>query len=180
MTPRATKWLIGATIASVAVNLFLATWLVAWGWRVGIHLFGKPVFGPPPISERASGGDGLPPSLRALIDVDKTRLRPLMRDARDARRAVGDALQAEPFDAGQLDGALANLRRSADSIQLELHQAMLKAAIEGGPETRRAMAHPRGDRPGDKEGGRNHHLDDRPDGPPDEDDEGRRPPPPRP
>lgn len=147
MTAKSTKWLIGAAVASLALNLFLATWLIAWGWRGGMHLFGHPVFGPPPMArvEKSPGGpEGLPPGLRNVIDIDRTQLRPLFRDARDARRAVGDALLAEPFDPARLDLALTGLRQQADAIQGELHRAMMEAAINGGPEVRRKMARPGG------------------------------------
>ncbi len=172
MSPRTTKWLIAGVITSITLNMFLAAWLIAWGWRGGMHLFGMPIFGPPPPShvERMSGNP-LPPHLRKVIDIDDTQLRSLMQEARLARRVVGEALATEPFDAARLEHALSGLRISADRIQQELHHAMLRVAIEGGPEARRAMAPPHRDRRKNndrrEEHDGNHGGNDRPPPPPD-------------
>jgi len=57
-----------------------------------------------------------------------------------ARRAVREALVAEPFQPQALEAALAKLRGETDETQAALHRALVQMATELSPEERRRLA----------------------------------------
>jgi uncharacterized membrane protein len=63
---------------------------------------------------------------------------------RMARRAVREALVAEPFNATALESSLTHLRAETDDAQVALHAALVEAARELSPEERRRLADSRG------------------------------------
>jgi uncharacterized membrane protein len=58
----------------------------------------------------------------------------------DARRAVEQALEQEPFDAAALERSLTNLRNETTQSQALVHQTLVQAARDGDAETRRKIA----------------------------------------
>jgi uncharacterized membrane protein len=67
-------------------------------------------------------------------------LQPRSEAVDAARRAVRDALVAEPFDPAAMDSALAGLRVQTDAAQVVLHRALADAARELNAEDRRRLA----------------------------------------
>jgi uncharacterized membrane protein len=70
-------------------------------------------------------------------------LRPRSDAVDAARRAVREALVAEPYNPEAMESALAGLRAQTDAAQLALHRALADAAKELGPEDRRRLAESR-------------------------------------
>jgi uncharacterized membrane protein len=70
-------------------------------------------------------------------------LRPRSEAVDAARRAVREALVAEPYDPQAMESALTGLRAETDAAQVALHRALADAARELGPEDRRRLAESR-------------------------------------
>ncbi|MEQ8857113.1 MAG: periplasmic heavy metal sensor [Pseudomonadales bacterium] len=122
------RWLLVVLIASLAVNLALA------GFVVG----------------RLSGPDGLAPAsldpslgmfrvLRELPEARREALGPPLRDhfrglrgelrrMREAQRQINDALAAEPFDADALTAALGGFRAALLDSQQANHALLVRMA----------------------------------------------------
>ena len=67
-------------------------------------------------------------------------LREQHRALRTARKRVGDALVAEPFDVEELRGALAALRETTSRGQEQLHERLLERVEQLPPEERRELS----------------------------------------
>jgi hypothetical protein len=113
------KRLSWALALSIGLNLFLVGFGVARAWRAhGDHRPGlMRVLGPPT------------PALRAQH-----------QELNAARRQVGEALEAEPFDRGRAERALTELRKTAGRSQELLHQRLLERAAQMTPEQRHKLA----------------------------------------
>ncbi len=113
------KRLSWALALSVGLNLFLVGFGAARAWRARpnhrpalMHLLGPPT-----------------PDLRAQHE-----------QLNDARRKVGDALEAEPYERDRTEKALRELRGTAARGQELLHQHLLERADRMSPEQRRKLA----------------------------------------
>ena len=126
---------------SLGLNLFLAGFIAANLMRPRR----------PPPSELASGGamlfhagqalgDSRHPALLELMKKHRPALQQERRRIKDARGAVKAALIATPFEAKQLDRALAQLRQETDDSQALLHGALVELATKMTAEQRKAMA----------------------------------------
>ncbi|MEM1401171.1 MAG: periplasmic heavy metal sensor [Pseudomonadota bacterium] len=123
------RWLFGLLAVSIAINLFFAG-LVA-GRLVGGR-DGLPP-GPPPLVQgpgRVFEGLGIDYRGRALrhLEGKSGELRAHTKDLMAARRAVAEALVAEPFDREALDEAFAMLRAVSETTQAALHGVIADAA----------------------------------------------------
>lgn len=67
-------------------------------------------------------------SLRRLLRPNRKAMRAEREEIRAARRAVSEALVADPFDVQALDAALTSLRVATGHAQLALHRVLLEAA----------------------------------------------------
>jgi uncharacterized membrane protein len=67
-------------------------------------------------------------------------LQPRSEAVDAARRAVREALVAEPYDPAAMETALAGLRTQTDAAQVALHRALADAARELNAEDRRRLA----------------------------------------
>lgn len=132
------RWVL---LASVALNVLLATALAsAWyqhGRRGGPHgalwmpraeVLEKVV----PDSDRAA--------LRAAYERHRDDVRPRIRALREARRAVHEALHAEPYDEARALAALEALRARDAEVALAVHELLLDVTRSVSPEGRRAIA----------------------------------------
>jgi uncharacterized membrane protein len=137
MTSR--RWiavLAAALFVSLAGNLFL-----------GGAMLGRGLQGPPEAGIRL----GMVRILKSLPDADREIVKSLLEPRRagfrrqvaafrDARRAAGDILRAEPFDAAAYAAAEAEARRQGAAIQDSLRALLAEAAPRLSPEGRAALA----------------------------------------
>lgn len=75
-----------------------------------------------------------------MSEAERDELRPRRKALRGTRRAVEQALRAEPFDREKLSQALSQLRRETDGIQASVHELMLRKADGMNDEERRRLA----------------------------------------
>lgn len=150
MTPR--RWIVGlagALVVSLGLNLF------AGGLLFGRHLAGGPVGG-------MLTGEGIKVGierlLRALPDADRELVRRRFEGQRadirqkvlalaDARRSVGAALRADPFDAAAFAAAYETMQSASRAVQDAIHAVVKQAAAELSPAGRTAIAEARWRRP---------------------------------
>jgi uncharacterized membrane protein len=129
-----TKRLSWALALSIGLNLFLlgfggSRWLRA---RSGHHASSVGANGP-------GRGHGAP----RWMGTPSPALREQHRSLIEARRAVGSALEHEPYEATQLERALTDLRSNTAKSQLLLHERLLERAPALSPEERRELANSR-------------------------------------
>ncbi len=130
------KWLIGALIVSVVVNLLLA------GFIVG-RMSGDSGF---------RGGFAATPFMPQLrfLEEDRRRevtrnlqtrreLRPILRELHRSQKDIRAAFVAEPFDEGALSEALAVFRQRLEESQALSHRKLVAVAARLTPEERRKM-----------------------------------------
>jgi len=133
------RLLTALVVASLAVNLFLAG-LLAGDWLMG--RYGPPPFAPainPSWMRHALGPDAermVAPVMRRHMD----EIREHIEATRRARRAVGAALTAEPFDRAALEDALARIRTQNAEAQAAFHGAFVDVADKLSPEQRAELA----------------------------------------
>lgn len=135
MSPASRKLAVGLAL-SVALNMFLLGVLVARMWPTQRHAFGGPgraLFH----ADEAFRGDE--PRMKRILRAHKGELMAQRRAAREARRKVRAALEAEPFDRAQLDRELQGLRAETQRSQEALHRAFLDLATQATPEQRRRL-----------------------------------------
>ena len=132
-------------LASLAINLVLATWFVVHApWR---HAPGGPEGRHAPVPQfidLRSFRRVLPEDRQGVIDAvfaeQRAGLRERIRALFDARRDVRDAMRAEPFDRATLDAAFERLRVAETDAALRT-QAMLGDVLQQlTPEERRQFA----------------------------------------
>ena len=139
------KWLIGALIVSIVVNLLLTGFIV--GRKSGDSGFGGGI-GPTPI---------MPPL--KFLEADRQRevtedlqtrreLRPILRKLHRAQKDIHAAFVAEPFDEAALSEALAEFRGRLEESQALSHKKLVIVAARLTPDERRrltlALDRPRG------------------------------------
>jgi hypothetical protein len=91
--------------------------------------------GPPERGRRRVERPGL-----GLMADNPEQLVARRRVTAEARRAVREALEHEPFDAAALERTLGALRSETVATQALLHQSLLDAASKGDAEKRRDLA----------------------------------------
>jgi hypothetical protein len=96
---------------------------------------GKHDDGPPERGRRRAERPGL-----GLMADNPEQLALRRRATAEARRAVREALEHEPFDRAALERTLGALRRETGATQELLHQSLLDAATKGDAEKRRDLA----------------------------------------
>jgi uncharacterized membrane protein len=140
------RWLVIALVISAAFNLFALGFIAARALRPHGHGHGHGPHGEhgPFMGPRGMMREGFGPEARPLVDKVMARhgesLRGERMELRKARRAVRDALLQEPFDASQLQQALAGLRARTDSSQQRMHEALVELARTLSLEQRKALA----------------------------------------
>jgi uncharacterized membrane protein len=130
---RLVRNLVFALAASVLVNVFFVG---MWAGRF-MRSATREARGPDAVEI-----DGTAP-MRGVWRRRDAVLRPRSEAVDAARRAVRDALVAEPYNPEAMETALTNLRAQTDSAQVALHRALADAARELGPEDRRRLAESR-------------------------------------
>jgi uncharacterized membrane protein len=130
-----TKRLSWALALSLLLNLFLLAYGVT-RWARGSAAYDAPQPGVHHEGGRHLGERGL----GRLLGPPTPELRGQHRALRDARRAVGDALKAEPYDRVRLEQALTRLRETTGSSQVLLHQKLLERAGELSADERDKLA----------------------------------------
>ncbi|MDD9939598.1 MAG: periplasmic heavy metal sensor [Myxococcales bacterium] len=88
--------------------------------------------------------------MRAMLREHRGALRGKRKQVRRARRAVRDALVADPFEPERLRTALSDLRQATHDAQEALHGALLETVPKLSPEARAELsrAHRLWSRPG--------------------------------
>jgi uncharacterized membrane protein len=122
--------LVIALVVSVLVNVFFV------GLWAGRFMRGATHIARGPDTFEIDGGA----PMRGVWRKRDAVLRPRSDAVDAARRAVRDALVAEPFDAAALESALAGLRTQTDAAQVALHRALVDAARDLPLEERRRLA----------------------------------------
>lgn len=107
-----------------------------------------------PGREGGGGGGGqlaFRQAVQALPDADRrafeeameaarTDIQASLRELRQARQRVHEAIRAEPFNKGAVLDALAEVRRRLEAIQQRQHAGTAEALAKLSPETRRQFA----------------------------------------
>lgn len=121
------RWLAGALIVSVAVNLALIGFVAGRLTMTG------------PVPANLDPSIGLFHVLRELPEGRRGELRPVIRkhvrglhgdirDMRAAQRRINDVLVTEPFDAQALDAALDAFRSALLASQRDNHAMLVRVA----------------------------------------------------
>lgn len=132
-------------LASLAVNLILATWFVLHQpWRHGADRHGMHHAPVPQLIDLRGFRHVLPEQRRDVVDaVFATRraaLRERLRALFEARRDVREAMRAEPFDRAALDAAFGNLRRAEGEAAQQAQDTLGDVLQQLTPEERRQFA----------------------------------------
>lgn len=136
------RWVLIALVISAALNLFALGFIAARSLRPHHHehhVARGPFMGPRGMMREGFGPEARP-LLDAIMDRHRESLRGERSELRKARRAVRDALVAEPFDPAQLERALAGLRARTDSSQQRMHAALVELARTLPAEQRKLLA----------------------------------------
>jgi uncharacterized membrane protein len=136
-----TRRLTIALAVSVALNLFVAGFLVAGAVRRGFHERGTrphhgPFFGPRGMRGADSGAER---AMRRAMDHKRPAFEARGRTLREARSKVSAAFSAEPFDAKALQTAFAELRTQTAESQRILHESLVEVAPTLSAEQRRKL-----------------------------------------
>lgn len=132
-----------ALLLSLAVNVLLAATLAAGAWRQshrGAETGGGPMRMPGPAQIARALPEADRPVLREVLSSHRGEMRPRVVEARRARRAVRDALLAEPFDAKALDVALAEMRARDGEVIAFAQGLLAEVAGKVSPEGRAGLA----------------------------------------
>lgn len=131
------RWLGGALIASLALNLFMGGFLVA---RLISAERQDANLSPVEIDFRTLPR-GIPPSIREDIEHHvRERKREITRTYREliqARRALGELISQEQLDTPALEREFSKLRDLQIELQGPLHEAMIETLGTLNPEERR-------------------------------------------
>jgi Spy/CpxP family protein refolding chaperone len=133
-------------LLSLALNLGLGAWLwmhAPWDHAQG-HTHGRGHPGVSQLLDLRRFRHALPPERQHVLekpfDTHRAEMRARIGRLIDARRAVRDAIRAEPFDRDALDVAFARLREAEAATAGEA-QALLGDALElATPQERQQMA----------------------------------------
>lgn len=142
MNNRVTRRVAIALAVSVGFNLFLGGMIAsAWIAKRNYEQRGNQTAGLAGPFDLRGGIAELDPSSRDIVRQVRARHREDFRqagkDMRQARRAVQQALMADKLDRAELDRALAGMRQSMDSAQVEMHAALADIAMALEPDERR-------------------------------------------
>ena len=159
MTGNRTRLLALLLFASVALNLFLGglllgRWHGPWhGWRMaGEHHRpgppGAPGRGRMPVHEwlEQSLGEDAAPAVKAALARHQATMEATRAAFHQARRAVGEALAREPFDAAAYGQALQDLDGASAAMRGSVHAMMADLAPSLTAEQRQRIVE-RGSRP---------------------------------
>jgi uncharacterized membrane protein len=128
MSPRS---LTIALLVSAALNIFLV------GAAIGLFLFGPPRHPPFPLRDAAMGLD--PANRAAFSQTVRDQFdasRPLLTDARGARREARRLMLTQPFDAEATRAALARARSDDQQVRQRIEDAVVDFAAKLSPEER--------------------------------------------
>jgi uncharacterized membrane protein len=136
-----TRSLTIALVASVALNLFCVGFLVAGVTRRGRHDPGPrahhgPFLGPRGLHDVDPGAEH---AMRRAMGHKREAFEAHGRTLREARRKVGAAFSAEPFDPKALQAAFSELRAQTAESQRVLHESLVEVAPTLDPEQRRKL-----------------------------------------
>jgi uncharacterized membrane protein len=126
-----TKRLSWALAVSLALNLFLLGFGSARWLRREAH------------GADRHGSAHERRELPKLFGEPTPELRAQHRALRDARRQVGEAIEAEPYQAARTESALAELRETTRRGQELLHAKLLERVAKLSPEERQTLARKR-------------------------------------
>jgi uncharacterized membrane protein len=151
-TPPRRRWLLIALIASLAVNLFLGSWMLG-RWFAGPHMHrhaamtgerGGPGAEAPGRSMMQRMAASVPaenrPAFEAVMAKHRERIAEAAAQAREARGQIREVIVREPFDRAALDKAFETLRTRNETLQSATQQAIAEAAAALPPEARRRLA----------------------------------------
>jgi uncharacterized membrane protein len=133
------KWLVLALVLSLGANLAMAGFLAG---RATADLGGARLVDPnlrvartllPKLPEERRE------VLRPLVRDQLRSMRPSIGAVRQAQRDIETALAAEPFDAEQLETALAAFRKHLNGSQETSHAAFVRLARSLSPDERRLL-----------------------------------------
>ena len=132
-------WMQRVLIASLAVNLFLAGFLVAKAVSPG----GTMPTGEPLTVNLSGLPQDIPPELRESLEENfqkhSREVGKIYGDLIEARVIARETLEREVLDAVALEEALANVRELQIRIQGPLHEALVEAAKDLDAEMRREL-----------------------------------------
>lgn len=127
-------WLRWAMLSSLALNLMLASALIAFAVRADRHRSS-------PRDEDATFQRGpWQGVLRGELRDQRRHWQPEIAKARQARLAVAGALRAEPFDPVALDAALSALREADGRVQLRTQASLSELATRLDADQRARLA----------------------------------------
>lgn len=137
--------LLSALAASLALNCLAAGYLIGRG--------SAPVPSPPPAPPVAADANSFGERLRHLPAGERQKFqramqpdRPAIREAREAlaeaRARVAQVMAAEPYDAGTMRQAFADVRARADALQARVQDATAQALAALSVDSRRQLAGP--------------------------------------
>jgi uncharacterized membrane protein len=136
--PLQKRWIKGALIASLALNLLIIGIVAGGIWRFRHH----GAFG---LAERGLMGfiNHLPTDraqlLRGEVTSKREGLRPLRREANEAWQASNDVLTAEPFDKEKFKAAQAKARESSAKLEAAVADTMADLAEKLNPDERKHL-----------------------------------------
>jgi uncharacterized membrane protein len=134
------KWLIGGLSISLVLNLLLVGVVIGRLWAFGP----PPGIGPDPTAGffRVLGflSDERRAEIRPQLRKEMGELIPVLRDMRRDQHRVFETLTADPFDANQLEQALADLRAKLADAQVASHRSFVEMAKALTSDERKALA----------------------------------------
>jgi Spy/CpxP family protein refolding chaperone len=136
-----TKTLSTVLFVSLAFNLFLGGAMVGrWGWHGGgHHERGSKHWGAKLWLSRALG-DEAAPKVEKIWEAHRAVMKPLREDAKQARKAIHQALSADPFDAAAYERALTTSLERGTAARAGHHAFMSELAAVLTPEQRAKLA----------------------------------------
>jgi uncharacterized membrane protein len=138
--PRRSRLLVGALVASLAVNLLVLGAVASAAWRFRSPAAANLQFGPANIMSYLSD---LPPDRRAALwsqTVEPRRtMGPLRRAVRAARREMANALKAEPFDQSKFQDAQTRLIEAERQQRVTAAKLFSEVAAKLTPDERRSF-----------------------------------------
>jgi uncharacterized membrane protein len=142
MTPTAPRSLRLILLASLGLNLMLATWLIAHApWR---HPPGGRHAPVPQLVDLRAFRKALPPERQGVVDTAFATHRPALRERIGAlfaaRREVRDAIRAEPFDPAALDAGFARLRSAEAEAASQAQRVLGEVLMQLTPQERAQLA----------------------------------------
>ncbi|MCE7997431.1 MAG: periplasmic heavy metal sensor [Rhodobiaceae bacterium] len=147
------KWLGPALLVSLVINLFLVAAITAGIVRNmdrDRRGHASPLGLPHHVVARQLSGEERE-KLKAAMRENRSELRPLFRDMRQAREALSVAIAADPFDPDAAKAAFAELRTGMDAIATQSQDILVQAFADLSPESRDKIAKAiRRGRPGER------------------------------